>query len=122
MLKFKVDIGREEIHEVEFELNQHWGASVINIDGHKIIQKFPTFRIGKTSKTFEFTIGETEKHCVKIEVIRSLFPSGIKECTAWVYDNEEKFLEQQGVYSLKDKLFSGVGLKAKIPIIALLVL
>lgn len=100
ILKFGIEVGTEEKHTVEFMFNRFWGYVDIKVDGQPYKQKIILAWLLKQTRTYEIKIGEIEKHNVRIDLTRSLFPVGIRECSAWVYVDGEKTDEFYGTFKL----------------------
>ncbi|TBN57187.1 hypothetical protein EYE40_07120 [Glaciihabitans arcticus] len=71
------EVGDKEFHDVLFQFDKVWGGLNIYVDGESIIK---TVRFASLSlvKTWEFEVGETEKHKVKIEKHRALMFAGFR--------------------------------------------
>ena len=71
------EVGTTEFHDVLFQFDKVWGGLNIYVDGESIIK---TVRFASLSlvKTWEFEVGETEKHQVKIEKHRALMFAGFR--------------------------------------------
>jgi len=69
---------------VEFEFNQFLGNLSIKVDGNDRINDFRAFSF-KLTKTYEFEVGNKEKHQVKIEKIRKLVLAGFRKTKYKVY-------------------------------------
>ena len=101
------------INLYQFTFNHFWRYVDIKIDGKQYKQqKIKRVRY-EQNWTFEIPVGKVETHVIRIELIRSLFPVGLRECSAWVYIDGEKIREYSGKLSLRDKLFSGINLRNK---------
>jgi hypothetical protein len=119
MVNFKIEVGTEEKHIVEFIFNHLWFHVEIKVDGQLYKQK--TFLwLGQTT-TFNISVGSNEIHNVRIELVRSIFLMGSRsEFTAWVFVDDEKHSEYSGKLSLKDKLFAGINRRTKTILIILM--
>ncbi|MFF9563540.1 hypothetical protein ACF1AJ_09365 [Leifsonia sp. NPDC014704] len=67
-------VGQDEKHVVDFAFDQMWGWLTIAVDRAVIIKKFITFSL-HLRRTFEFTVGNVERHAIRIEKSRPLFAS-----------------------------------------------
>lgn len=83
-MRFSFEVGHAEKHIVEFEFNQFLGNLSIKVDGNDRINDFRTFSF-KLIKTYEFEVGNEEKHQVKIEKIRKLVLAGFRKTKYKVY-------------------------------------
>lgn len=106
ILKFKMEVGTEEEHAIDFTVNQFWGHVDIRVDGKLYLHRKLKGVLFKQSWIFEIQVGNVEKNDIKIELVKSLFPVGLRECTAWVYINGEKTNEFTGRFELSN-MFSG---------------
>lgn len=89
-MNFKVEVGEIEKHDIEFVFNRFWGYVVIKVDGKTYKREIITVWL-KQTRLYEFTIGDDEKHDVRISLVRSAIPIGSRQCTAWVFvDNKLK--------------------------------
>ena len=64
-------VGVREQHTVAYSFDQVWGWLTISVDGVTIITKLVTYTLRLVSR-FEFPVGETEVHTVRIERHRAL--------------------------------------------------
>lgn len=101
MLKFDFTVGESEIHKVDFYFNQFWGKLFIELDGTKILKtvRFYSFNL---TKEYEFDVGISEKHAVKIEITRKQFLAGFREYNAKVYIDNVFHYKFKGKFSKND--------------------
>lgn len=83
-MKFSFNVGIDEKHMIDFHFNQFWGNLSIHVDGKKVKGDFRTVSINLT-KTYEFEVGQKERHEVKIEKNRKLFFAGFRKTKYKVY-------------------------------------
>jgi hypothetical protein len=68
-MKFKIEVGEVEKHQVEFNHNQLMGCLIIKVD------KQPVVRMSRllnepVKEVYEFVVGQMEKSEVRIEKLR----------------------------------------------------
>jgi hypothetical protein len=88
-LDFEFEVGESERHNVAFQFDQMWGPLKISVDGKRIIRKLGMFSLRRTSR-YEFSVGSSEPHEVRIEKTRKALVGGFQaqECVAYV-DGQE---------------------------------
>ena len=76
-IKLSFEVGTTERHHVDFGFDQFWGGLRISVDGYSVVR---TIRIFSTSlvKSYEFVVGTTEQHTVRIEKTRKLLFAGFR--------------------------------------------
>ena len=116
-MKIQLEIGETEKHKLDIVINQFWGYIEIKVDGQPRLQEKIKGVWLRQNWTFSIEIGKTETHEIKIKLVRSLFPVGLRECTAWVYVDDRKKAEHTGKFSARDNLFTGMNLRTKTAII-----
>ena len=65
-MRFSFDVGDAEKHKVDFYFNQQWGKLNIDVDGRREVDDLRLFSL-KLTKVYEFPVGATEQHQVRIE-------------------------------------------------------
>ncbi|MGA2853683.1 MAG: hypothetical protein ABSE90_06105 [Verrucomicrobiota bacterium] len=65
-MKFIIEVGREEKHNVEFSFNQLLGNLEIRVDGQVVVQSLRLIN-EPVRETYRLTVGEQEKNDVLIE-------------------------------------------------------
>jgi hypothetical protein len=70
-MKFSVEIGSKEKHQIDFSFNQIFGGLVIRADGQVVRRDFRGLSFS-TVKAYEFQLGCDEKLVVRIEKERRL--------------------------------------------------
>jgi hypothetical protein len=83
-VRFSFDVGDAEQHAVDFYFNQWWGPLNIDVDGRRKVDDFRTYSL-KLTKVYEFPIGTTEQHQVRIEMKRKLLCGGLRPYHYRVY-------------------------------------
>jgi len=68
-MKFNIEVGREEKHNVEFSFNQLTGTLEIRVDSQLVVQSQRLIN-EPVCETYQLTIGEQEKNDVMIEKYR----------------------------------------------------
>jgi hypothetical protein len=88
-LDFEFEVGERERHNVAFQFDQLWGPLKISVDGQRVIHKLGIFGLRRT-KRYEFSVGSSEPHEVRIEKTRKAVVGGFQaqECVAYV-DGQE---------------------------------
>jgi hypothetical protein len=88
-LDFEFEVGDSERHNVAFRFDQLWGPLVISVDGKRVIKKFGIFGLRRTGR-YEFSVGASEPHQVRIEKTRKALMGGFQaqECVAYVDGHE----------------------------------
>lgn len=88
ILTFGFDVGTTERHRVEFRFNQDIGNLRITVDGRPVIRRFEMLSFS-TTRNYEFTVGEVEKHSVLIEKTRERLLGGARPQKVVVYVDGE---------------------------------
>ncbi|HEX4434782.1 MAG TPA: hypothetical protein VH012_08125 [Acidimicrobiales bacterium] len=88
-LDFEFEVGESERHNVAFRFDQLWGPLVISVDGQPVIKKLEVFSLRRTGR-YEFSVGSSEPHQVRIEKTRQALVGGFQgqECVAYVDGHE----------------------------------
>jgi hypothetical protein len=88
-LDFDFEVGESERHNVAFRFDQLWGPLEISVDGKRVVKKLAIFSFKRTGR-YEFTVGSSEPHEVRIEKSRKALLGGFQsqECAAFV-DGQE---------------------------------
>jgi hypothetical protein len=70
--------------EVVFSFNKFWGTLAITVDGTNIVR---TVHLGSLElvKTYEFAVGTTERHQVRIEKHRARVLAGFRPQPVYAY-------------------------------------
>jgi hypothetical protein len=71
------DVGLHERHRVVFRFNPFLGYLAITVDGSPVVRDLPTFT-GHLTKAYDFDVGSSELHRVRIEKRRSLVLAGVR--------------------------------------------
>jgi len=115
-LRFDFEVGDEEKRKVEFSFDRFLGHITIRVDGQRIIKKI--INNLRKSLSYEFTVGEKEKHHVRIALVRSYLPVGYRECTAWAYADDKLMGQYEGELYLKPKRYRDMTRKGRIAFIS----
>jgi hypothetical protein len=88
-LDFEFEVGESERHNVAFKFDQLWGPLKISVDGKPVIKKLGMFSLKRTGR-YEFSVGSSEPHEVRIEKTRKALMGGFQaqECVAYVDGHE----------------------------------
>ncbi len=70
-------VGDEERHQLEYHFNKFWGNLSISVDGAVVRRDFRLFSLSPV-KSYELTVGDTERHTVRIEKTRPLAMAGFQ--------------------------------------------
>jgi hypothetical protein len=76
-MKFSFDVGRAEVHRVDFQFSQMIGTLTISVDGEPVARDLRTFSVSLV-KVYEFRVGREEQHVVRIEKERRLFLASLR--------------------------------------------
>jgi hypothetical protein len=68
-MRFKIELGQNEKHTVEYEFNQLLGKLTIKVDQKPVQQSVRLFS-EPVREDFTFDVGEHEKYTVRIEKLR----------------------------------------------------
>ena len=90
IMKFMV--GETEKHEIKFTFNKMWGTAKIFCDDKKVMGKLKLF-MGQVTN-YKVTIGNDEKHEIRIEQKRPLMFAGFRG--GWQYN---AFVDEKQVMS-----------------------
>jgi len=90
-MKFTFTVGDKEHHLIEFAHDLFWGKLECKVDDNYVpVEGLPHF-LGQLEVVRTFLIGDTEKHEVRIQIIRPLLLAAISN--GWKYkvfvDNKE---------------------------------
>jgi hypothetical protein len=99
-VQFEFEVGQTEKHLVRFKRNWFTGALKIMVDNKKVASKSPlnpaTHFSLELQKSFEFQVGSSEVHAVRLEQIRPLVGAGLSAHTYRVFIDEVLQSEHQG--------------------------
>lgn len=76
--------GITERHQVRFTFNKFMGGLSISVDGIKVVRQVAMLSLGLV-KSYEFVVGDQEKHVVKIEKHRKRFFAGFRSQPVLAY-------------------------------------
>jgi hypothetical protein len=89
-IDFAFDVGEEEKHRVAFHWGQLFGRVRITVDFMKVLEENHAVRLGSSAtRKFEFSVGETEVHAVRIEKTRKRVLGGARKQTCRAFVDEE---------------------------------
>jgi hypothetical protein len=69
-MKFNIEVGEIEKHQVEFNHNQLMGCLLIKVDKHPIVRRRRLVN-EPLLEVYEFVVGQMEKSEVRIEKLRN---------------------------------------------------
>lgn len=100
-MKFRLEIGHEERHQIEFSRDAFTGKTTLMVDGVETLVINPlnplTFFSFSLVKRYEFDIGETEKLKLVIEHERPLLLAGLRSHKYRAYVDGELVKEKEGM-------------------------
>lgn len=78
------EVGVDERHQVQFSFNKFWGNLSITVDDTNVVR---TVRLGSVDlvKRYEFVVGTTEQHHVRIEKHRERLFAGFRPQPVYAY-------------------------------------
>ncbi len=76
-MRMSFDVGADERHHVQFAFNKFWGGLTISVDGVSVVKQIRMFSVSLV-KTYEFTVGVSEQHTVRIDKHRKLLFAGVR--------------------------------------------
>jgi hypothetical protein len=94
-MKFSFEVGVNEKHTVEFYFNQMRGDLSIKVDGEEVVSDFRIFSLSLT-KEYTFSVGQRERHGVRIEKKRKLFLAGLRKQRYRVFVDDKLVREYEG--------------------------
>lgn len=83
-MKFEFEVGQNEKHLISFYFNKFLGNLEIKVDNEQVIKDFRTHSIELTV-SYDFTIGVSEVHDIKISKVRPLFFAGFRSNSYQVF-------------------------------------
>jgi hypothetical protein len=88
-LDFEFEVGETERHSVAFHFDQLLGPLRISVDGEPVVRKFKIFNFKRVER-YEFSVGSSEPHQVRIEKDRKAIVGGFRaqECVTYVDGHE----------------------------------
>jgi len=76
-MKFTVEIGENEKQVIFFSFNKFWGNLRISVNGKTILKDVRMFSVNLV-KQYEFKVGQTEIHNIRIVKIRPMLFAGFR--------------------------------------------
>lgn len=94
------EVGTTEKHEVVYSWDQMWGRESLAVDGTRVLKtvQILSFRLVKVRQA---TVGENEKHQVRVEKRRKLFVAGFRPQIVTAFVDGKKVAE--GVSTVSPK-------------------
>jgi hypothetical protein len=83
-VKFSFEIGKRERHRIEFRHRKFWGNLDFLMDGKRIRTDHPPHFSPRMKHVLSVSVGEHEKHEVRIEITRPLFLAALRR--GWKYN------------------------------------
>jgi hypothetical protein len=85
-IDFEFYLGDTEQHRVDFHWGQTFGRVRITVDDVEVLGETKALRFHSSPvRTFEFSVGHTEQHAVRIEKIRKRFLGGARKQSCRVF-------------------------------------
>ena len=78
------DVGEVEHHQVVFTFTKSWGGLTITVDGVNVVRSVRLASLNLV-KTYDFVVGEQEKHHIRIEKHRKQFFAGFRPQPVYAY-------------------------------------
>jgi hypothetical protein len=94
-MQFSFEVGEHETHTVSLDFNQMVGTMRITVDGREVVNELRMFSLSLV-KTYEFSVGVSERHTVKIEKHRKLFLAGLRNQKYRVFIDGQLVREYEG--------------------------
>lgn len=99
-MQFDFEVGDTEKHTVHFERDNFSGKMVTLVD-NEVVTSNKVLAIGthvsmKLTHPYSFSVGETEKHVVRIEHIRPLFFAAFRPHTYRIFVDDVLLKEYNG--------------------------
>ncbi|HKS30063.1 MAG TPA: hypothetical protein VJS44_19730 [Pyrinomonadaceae bacterium] len=96
MMQFSFEVGFHEKHVVMVNYNQMIGVLSIFVDDREVIREQRTFSLSLVRK-YELTVGEAERHTVRIEKKRKLLLAGLRPQKFSVFVDGQLIREYEGM-------------------------
>ena len=100
-MEFRFEIGTNERHQIIVQRNWFTGRLVISVDSQPVATQSPfnpaTHISVKLTKKYDFIVGNSEKHAVRIEKIRPLLFPAFRPHTYRVFVDDILFKEHQAL-------------------------
>jgi hypothetical protein len=76
-VQLSFEVGQSERHRVDFAFDKFWGRLTIAVDGNSVVDQVRLFSVSLV-KSYEFTVGDLEKHAVRIDKHRMAYLAGFR--------------------------------------------
>jgi hypothetical protein len=96
VMQFSFEVGEHEKHVVSLDYNQMIGQLSIAVDNREVINELRVFSLSLVRK-YEFFVGTSERHAVRIEKERKLFMAGLRNQKYRVYVDGRLIREYEGM-------------------------
>ncbi len=99
-MKFTLEVGEKEKHQIDYYRNWFFGAERLRADGQLVASRSVVSPSNYVSfplcRRYEFTVGEVEKHTVVFEKQRPLLFAGLRPHIYRVLLDGKLVFERQG--------------------------
>lgn len=99
-MKFTLEIGEKEKHQIDYYRNWFWGTERLRADGKLVASRSVVSPSNYVSfplcRRYEFSVGEVEKHTVVFEKQRSLLFAGVRPQVFRVLVDGKLVFEKRG--------------------------
>jgi hypothetical protein len=91
-MELRFEVGTTEQHVVAYSWDQMWGRESLTIDGVDVLKTVQLMSFSLV-RVREATVGEVERHRVRVEKRRELILAGIRPQVITAYVDDEKVAE-----------------------------
>jgi len=95
-MKFQIDVGDQEKHQVEFTHEKTWGGVQFSVDGAAVpAGATPPLSLNREC-VFTLLVGEQEKHEVRVQLVRPWLFAAFRRWTYTVFVDGKAVRTQEG--------------------------
>jgi hypothetical protein len=91
-VELRFEVGTTERHEVAYAWDQMWGRESLAVDGVDVLKSVQLMSFSLV-RVREATVGEVERHRVRVEKRRELILAGFRPQVITAYVDDEKVAE-----------------------------
>jgi hypothetical protein len=91
-MELRFEVGTNERHEVAYSWDQMWGRESLAVDGIGVLKTVQVMSFSLV-RVREVTVGEVERHQVRVEKRRELILAGFRPQVITAYVDDEKVAE-----------------------------
>lgn len=95
LMQISFIVGEQEQHVVFFSWDQFWGRLTITVDGNSVVDTVRTYSVSRV-KAYEFEVGSTERHRVRIEKHRAAMFAGFRPQPVFAYVDDMLVAQTDG--------------------------